>query len=77
MSTLTIKRELEITDLDTLLWGGARDCWLAANEYTRNNVWETLTDFFAARPIPDMSTVNDFIWYMCDDLWEDDGSEEM
>lgn len=73
MSTLIIKRELYIEDLDKLLWGGARERWSAADDYTRNNVWETLICFFSGRDaIPDMATINDFIWYMCDDLWEDD-----
>ena len=75
MSTLTIKRELEITDLDDLLWGRAKELWLAANDYTRSKVWETLLDIYQynEEELPDITEINDFLWFKCDDLWEDEG----
>lgn len=73
MPTLTIKKELEITDLDRLLWSGAAARWANATDEQRERVWETLIDLFANRDaLPDMTAINDFIWFECDDLLEDE-----
>lgn len=76
--SLTVKRELEMEDLYDVLWGGAADRWKNATDEQRECVWETLIDIFQDNEveIPDMTTINDFIWFECDDIFYDSEEEE-
>lgn len=68
-----VKNEIDINDLDRLLWSGAADRWANATDEQRERVWEALTYFFDARDaIPDMTTINDFIWFGCDEYFSDE-----
>lgn len=65
-----VKTEMDINDLDSRLWGGAADKWANATDEQRLLIWETLIDFFGARDaIPDMTTINDFIWFEYDKIY--------
>ena len=67
-----VKTEININDLDRLLWSGAADRWANATDEQRERVWETLVYFFANRDaLPDMTTINDFVWFECDDIFND------
>lgn len=71
---LVIKREYELDDLEYILWSGAREKWVAASDEQRERVWTLLKDIFDDR-IPDLTTVNDVIWFECDDIFDDEIAE--
>ena len=71
---LVIKREYELDDLEYILWSGAREKWVAASDEQRERVWTLLEDIFSDR-IPDLTTVNDVIWFECDDIFDDEIEE--
>ena len=72
---LVIKREYELDDLEYILWSGAREKWVAASDEQRERVWALLKDIFSDR-IPDLTTVNDVIWFECDCIFNEDEGEE-
>ena len=72
-----VKTEIDINDLDRILWSGAADRWANATDEQRERVWEALTYFFDDRDaIPDMTTINDFIWYSCDEYFSDEEEDD-
>lgn len=74
--SLTVKRELEMEDLYDVLWGGAADRWVNATDEQRERAWDLVTDIFENEDeIPDMTAVNDFIWFECDDIFYDSEEE--
>ena len=68
-----VKIEIDINDLDRLLWSGAADKWAHATDEQRVRVWDAIVDIFCdnADEYPDMTTINDFIWFECDDIFND------
>jgi hypothetical protein len=73
-----VKTEIDINDLDRLLWSGAADRWENATDEQRERVWEAIVDIFCdnADEYPDMTTINDFVWFECDDIFNDDEEED-
>ena len=77
--SLIIKQELEIYDLDNMLWSGAKERWDNATDSQKAIVWDILEDLFSGpAKLPDMTDVNDFIWFECDDIFypEDDEDDD-
>lgn len=70
-----VKKELTLDDMSDFLWGGARDKWRDATDEQREAVWDMLEDVFYNK-IPDETTVNDFIWFDCDDIFFPEEAEE-
>lgn len=73
---MVIKREYELEDMDYLLWSGAREKWVAATDDQRERVWTLLKDVFEGS-IPELTTVNDFIWFECDDIFDESGEDNI
>lgn len=78
--TLTVKtvKTVDVNELEYELWCGAQERWEAADEDTREAVFERICDWTADEEEVDMTTVNDIIWFECDDLFfpEDDEEED-
>lgn len=78
--TLTVKtvKTVDVNDLEYELWCGAQERWEAADEDTREAVFDRICDWTADEEEVDMTTVNDLIWFECDDLFfpEDDEDTE-
>ena len=71
--SLTIKQEIEMNDLYNMLWGGAKSKWDSATDKQRAYVWSLLIDIFQYNEdkIPDITTINDFIWFDCEDIFDE------
>ena len=78
--TLTVKtvKTVDVNDLEYELWCGAQERWEAADEDTREAVFERICDWTEDEEEVDMTTVNDIIWFECDDLFfpEEDTEDE-
>lgn len=70
-----VKKELTFDDMSDFLWSGARDRWQDATDEQRQAVWDMLEDVFYEE-IPDETTVNDFVWFDCDDIFSTEEAEE-
>lgn len=76
--TLTVKtvKTVDVNDLEYELWCGAQERWEAADEDTREAVFERICDWTADDEEVDMTTVNDIVWFECDDLFYPDEETE-
>ena len=78
--TLTVKtvKTVDVNDIEYELWCGALDRWENADDDTREAVFDRICDWTEGEEEVDMTTVNDLIWFDCDDLFfpEDDEDEE-
>lgn len=76
--TLTVKtvKTVDVNDLEYELWCGAQERWEAADEDTREAVFERICDWTADDEEVDMTTVNDIVWFECDDLFFPEEDEE-
>lgn len=78
--TLTVKtvKTVDVNDIGGELWSGAQDRWRDADDDTREAVFDRICDWTEDEEEVDMTTVNDLIWFECDDLFfpEDDEDEE-
>lgn len=78
--TLMVKtvKTMDVNDLGYELWCGAQERWDGADDDTREAVFDRICDWTADEEEVDMTTVNDLIWFECDDLFfpEDDEDEE-
>lgn len=83
--TLTVKtvKTVDVNDIGGELWSGARDRWIDADDDTREAVFDRICDWTEDEEEVDMTTVNDLIWFECDDLFfpeeeddEEDGDED-
>ena len=66
----------DITDMG--LWAGALDRWNTATDEQKEAVYQKLCDCELANgetPIYE-TTINDFIWFECDDIFFPNESEE-
>ena len=70
-----VKRELDFSDLDDFFWSGARDRWVNATEDQKMRVWDFIQEIFSDR-VPTDTEVNDFVWFECDDIFDEDEEEE-
>lgn len=68
-----VKTEIDINDLGLLLWGGAADRCENATDEQREHVWDVIVDIFCdnAGEYPDMTTINNFVLFECDDIFND------
>ncbi len=78
---LTVKtvKTLDVNDIGNELWSGALDRWKDADDDIRETVFERICEWTADDEEVDMTTVNDLIWFECDDLFypeEDSDSDE-
>ena len=83
--TLTVKsvKTVDVNDIEYELWCGALERWEAADDDTREAVFDRICDWTEDEEEVDMTTVNDLIWFECDDLFfpeetddEDDEDDE-
>lgn len=80
--TLTVKtvKTVDVNDIGYELWCGALDRWEDADDDTREAVFDRICDWTEDEEEVDMTTVNDLIWFECDDLFypddEDDEEDE-
>ncbi len=76
-NTLYVKELIDINDLDHMLWSGAKQRWDDATDDQKERVWDSLMDSVNAQmdstgDIPTKTEVNDFIWFECDDIFNED-----
>lgn len=64
-----------IEHLESESWGGAKDRISSATEEQIEQVAETLKELFGDEYITE-TTINDFVWFDCDNIFEDDEDEE-
>ena len=77
--TLTVKtvETASTEDIGYKLWSGARERWEDADDDTREAVFDRVCDWTEEEDEVDMTTVNDLIWFECDDLFfPEDGEED-
>ena len=67
--SITVSFEINFSNLDKYLWGGAAERWNDANENIRENVWERISDLINDSGFISITTLNDTIWFDCDDLF--------
>ena len=74
---MEVKRELDFDDLDRFFWSGAKDRWDDATDDQKERVWDLIQEVFMDE-IPTETEVNDFVWFECDDIFneKDDEDEE-
>lgn len=63
-----VKMDIDINDLDNLLWSGARQKWDGATDAQKEAVWDSVEAAFGDET-PEMVELNDFIWYDCDEIF--------
>lgn len=76
--TINVKQTftLDVDNLGEHLWSGARDRWNDADDDTREAVFERILDWFESDEEIELTTVNDAIWFDCDDLFFPEEEEE-
>lgn len=67
---MEVKRELDFDDLDRFFWSGARDRWNDATDDQKERVWDLIQEVFAEE-VPTETEVNDFVWFECDDIFNE------
>lgn len=71
--SLLIAKSIEFEDLFDLLWSGAKERWDNATDEQRIEVWNIVEDIFSPDnydgDLPDITTINDFIWFECDNIF--------
>ena len=72
---MEVKRELDFDDLDRFFWSGARDRWNNATDDQKKRVWYLIQEVFAEE-VPTETEVNDFVWFECDDIFNEKDEEE-
>ena len=55
-------------------WDGAYDRMRSATEEQREKVVDTLQDVFTETTV--MTAINDFLWFECDNIFEDEDEDE-
>lgn len=73
--SIEVKTEVVYDDLANLLWSGAKEKWVAATDEQRERVWSLLCDLFSDK-LPDLTTINDIVWFECDDIFNEDDIAE-
>lgn len=79
--TLFVKEEIDIKDLDNMLWSGAKQRWDDATDDQKERVWDSLMESVNVQmdstgDIPTKTEVNDFIWFECDDIFNEKDDDE-
>ncbi len=74
--SLFVKEEITKDDLDHMLWSGAKQRWDNATDDQKERVWDILMESVNVQmdstgDIPTKTEVNDFIWFECDDIFDE------
>ena len=72
---MEVKRGLDFDDLDSFFWSGARDRWNDATDDQKERVWDLIKEVFAEE-VPTETEVNDFVWFECDDIFNEKDEDE-
>ena len=72
---MEVKRELDFDDLDRFFWSGAKDRWDDATDDQKERVWDLIQEVFMDE-IPTETEVNDFVWFECDDIFNEKDDED-
>jgi hypothetical protein len=70
-----VRMDIDLNDLDSLLWSGAKQRWDKATQDQKEEVWDLLESAFTDED-PTMTEVNDFIWYDCDHIFYPEEKDE-
>ena len=79
--SIFVKEQISFSDLDHILWSGAKQRWDDATDDQKERVWNSLMESVNVQmdstgDIPTKTEVNDFIWFECDDIFDEDESKE-
>lgn len=67
---LTIKKEIDFNDLKNMVWSGAVDTMQRIeDEQKQDSLMALLNEVFFERQ-PDITDVNDYLWFESDDIYE-------
>lgn len=67
---LTIKKEIDFNDLKNMVWSGAVDTiQRIEDEQEQDSLMALLNEVFFERQ-PDITDVNDYLWFESDDIYE-------
>lgn len=67
---LTIKKEIDFNDLKNMVWSGAVDTiQRIEDEQKQDSLMALLNEVFFERQ-PDITDVNDYLWFDSDDIYE-------
>ena len=67
---LTIKKEIDFNDLKNMVWSGAIDTMQRIeDEQKQDSLMALLNEVFFKRQ-PDITDVNDYLWFESDDIYE-------
>lgn len=67
---LTIKKEIDFNDLKNMVWSGAVDTiQRIEDEQKQDSLMDLLNEVFFEEQ-PDITDVNDYLWFESDDIYE-------
>lgn len=67
---LTIKKEIDFNDLKNMVWSGAVDTiQRIEDEQKQDSLMALLNEVFSEEQ-PDITDVNDYLWFESDDIYE-------
>ena len=67
---LTIKKEIDFNDLKNMVWSGAVDTMQRIeDEQKQDSLMDLLNEVFCEEQ-PDITDVNDYLWFESDDIYE-------
>ena len=67
---LTIKKEIDFNDLKNMVWSGAVDTiQRIEDEQKQDSLMDLLNEVFSEEQ-PDITDVNDYLWFESDDIYE-------
>lgn len=67
---LTIKKEIDFNDLKNMVWSGAVDTMQRIeDEQKQDSLMALLNEVFFEEQ-PDITDVNDYLWFESDDIYE-------
>ena len=67
---LTIKKEIDFNDLKDMVWSGAVDTiQRVEDEQKQDSLMNLLNEVFFEEQ-PNMTKVNDYLWFESDDIYE-------
>lgn len=72
---VTIKQEIDIDDLDNLLYGNAAEKWADADDDVREQIWSAIEDIFYSGNYT-LTDLNDYVAFDCDEFFYPDEDEE-
>ena len=70
-----VKREISFDDLERFFRSGAKQRWEGATDDQKERVWDLIQEVFMDE-IPTETEVNDFVWFDCDDIFNEKEEED-